>query len=70
MTKFPVKYRAILLYMTVNKLHADKAIEKRVKCKSKIVKIANLLVSTVVRNGGNCNLIGHVGCFDCIVTYM
>ena len=59
--------------MTANTLHVDKAIEKRVKClhcKSKIVKIANLLVSTVVRNGGNCNLIGHVGCFDCMVTYM
>ena len=27
--------------------------------KIKIVKITNLLVSTVARNSGNCNLIGH-----------
>ena len=26
-----------------------------------INKITNLLVSTVARNSGNCNLIGHVG---------
>ena len=31
--------------------------------KNKIVKITDLLVSTVARNSGNCNLIGRVG-FD------
>ena len=36
----------------------------------KIVKITNSIVSTVARNNGNCNLIGHVGCYDCIVIYM
>ena len=38
--------------------------------KNKIVKITNLLVSTVTRNNGNCNLIGRVGCYDHMVTYM
>ena len=32
-------------------------------CKNKIVKITNLLVSTVARNNGDCNLIGRVGCY-------
>ena len=36
-------------------------------CKNKIVKITNLLVSTVVRDSGNYNLIGHVGCCVCMV---
>ena len=39
-------------------------------CKNKIVKITNLLASTVARNSGNCNLIGCVGCYDCMVIYM
>ena len=41
-------------------------------CKNRIVKKANLLVSTVARNSGNCNLIGTVGCYDCMamVTYI
>ena len=30
-------------------------------CKNKIVKITNLLVSTVARNSGNCNLIDGYG---------
>ena len=30
----------------------------------KIVKITNLLVSTVTRNSGNCNLIGRVVVMD------
>ena len=30
-----------------------------IHCINKIVKISNLLVSTVTRNSGNCNLIGH-----------
>ena len=33
-------------------------------CKSKIVKITNVLVSTVARNNKNCNLIGHVVVMD------
>ena len=37
---------------------------------NQIVKITNLLVSTVARNSGNCNLISHVGCYDRMVTYM
>lgn len=36
-------------------------------CRSKIVKITDLLVSTFARNRGNCNLIGR---YDCMVTYM
>ena len=32
-----------------------------IHCINKIVKIANLLVSRVARNSGNCNLIGRVG---------
>ena len=32
-------------------------------CKNKIVKITNLLVSTVARNSVNCNLICCVGCY-------
>ena len=39
-------------------------------CKNKIVKINNLLVSTVARNSGNCNLAGRVCCYDNKVTYM
>ena len=39
-----------------------------VHCKHKIVKITNLLVSTVARSSGNCNLIGGVGCYGW--TYM
>ena len=38
-------------------------------CKNKIVKITNSFVSIVARNNGNCNLIGHVGCYDCIMIY-
>ena len=30
-------------------------------CENKIVKITNLLVTTVTRNSGNCNLIVRVG---------
>ena len=36
----------------------------------KIVKITNLLVSTVARNSGNSNLFGCVGCYFCIVIYV
>ena len=39
-------------------------------CKNKIIKITNLLVSTVTRNSRICNLISHVGCYDCMVIYM
>ena len=28
------------------------------------------MISTVARNSGNCNLIGRVGYYDCMVTYM
>ena len=38
-------------------------------CKSKIVKITDLLVSTVASNSGNINLIGCVGCYVCMVIY-
>ena len=38
-------------------------------CKNKITKITNSFVSTVGRNNGNCNVIGRVGCYDCMVTY-
>ena len=41
-----------------------------IHCKNKIAKITHLLVSTVERNSGNCNLIGRVGCYHCMVTYM
>ena len=37
---------------------------KSIHCKNKIVKITNLLVSTVARNNLNCNLIGRVGCYE------
>ena len=37
--------------------------------KIKIVKITNLLVSTVARNNGNCNLIGRVGCYGYTCNY-
>ena len=37
---------------------------KIVHCKNKIVKITDLLVSTF---SGNCNLIGHVGRYQCMV---
>ena len=39
-------------------------------CKNKIVEITNSFVSTVARNGVNCNLIGRVGCYDYMVTYV
>ena len=39
-----------------------------VHSKNKIVKITNLLVSTVARNNLNCNLIGRVGCYGYTVT--
>ena len=38
-------------------------------CKNKIVKITNLLVSTVARNSGNCNIIGRVGCYGYTCNY-
>ena len=44
--------------------------ETNLHCKNKIVKITKLLVNTVARNSGNCNLIGHVGCHYCIVIHM
>ena len=34
-----------------------------------IVKITNLVVCKVTRNSENCNLIGRVGCYDCMVIY-
>ena len=37
-------------------------VQFQLHCKNRIVKITNLLVSTVTRNSGNCNLIGCVGC--------
>ena len=37
--------------------------------KIKIVKITNLLVSTVAWNNGNCNLIGRVGCYGYTCNY-
>ena len=40
-----------------------------IHCKNKTVKITNSFVSTVAMNNGNCNFIGHVGCYDCMVTY-
>ena len=40
-------------------------------CKNNIVKITNLLVSTVAKkNSENCNLIGRLGYYDCMVIYM
>ena len=39
-------------------------------CENKIVKITNLLVSTVTRNSGNCILIGCVGYYDWIAIYV
>ena len=39
------------------------------RCKKTIVKITNLLVSIVARNSGNCNLIGHVGCYGYTCNY-
>ena len=39
-------------------------------CKNKIViKITNLLVSTVARNSGHCNLIGRIGCYGYTCNY-
>ena len=35
-----------------------------------MIKITGLSVSTVAANSGNCNLIGCVGCYDCMVIYM
>ena len=35
----------------------------------KIVKITNLLVSTVARNNRNCNLIGRVCCYGYTCNY-
>ena len=52
-------YRASLYQHVAMMLH----------CKNKIVKITNLLVSTVARNSGNCNLIGHVGCYGHTCNY-
>ena len=46
-----------------------KYFNKRSVYTAKIVKIINLFVSTVARNSGNCNLIIHIGCYDCIVNY-
>ena len=34
------------------------------------VKLFKITISTVARTSGNCNLIGHVGCYDCMVVYM
>ena len=38
-----------------------------IRCKTKIAKITNLLVSTVAWNSGNCNLIVCVGFYDYVV---
>ena len=35
----------------------------------KDVKITNLLVSTVTRKSGNCNLFGHAGCYAYTCNY-
>ena len=57
--------------MTLN-LRQRKRIQEEQKshCKNKFVKITDLFVSTVARNSANCNLIGHVGCYDCMVMCM
>ena len=41
-----------------------------IHCKNEIVQITNLWVSTVTRNSGNYNLMGRVGCYDFMMTYM
>ena len=38
-------------------------------CKNKIVKITNLLVGTVARNSGDCNLICGIGCYGYTYKY-
>ena len=38
-------------------------------CKNKIVKLTNLLVSTVARNSGSCNLFGRVDCYGYTCNY-
>ena len=35
-----------------------------------MLQFVNLLVSTVARNSGNCNLIACVGCYDCMVVIL
>ena len=43
--------------------------QQHTQCKHKIVKITNLLVSTVTKNSGNCKLIGRVGCYGYACNY-
>ena len=54
--------RVYKIYFTQN---YDKPFQ--IICTCTTAKI-NLLVSTVARNSGNCNLIGHVRFYDCMVT--
>ena len=38
--------------------------------KNKNFKVTNNALNTVARKNANCNLIGYVGCYDCMATYM
>ena len=60
------------IYMYINTCNSIylRGLNITLHCKNKIVKINNLLVSTIARNSGNCNLAGRVGCYDNKVTYM
>ena len=52
----------VYVYICMNPwMHVCIIICMYIHCENKIVKITNLLVSTVARNSGNCNLIGRVG---------
>ena len=50
----------------INERHQDKTFTY----KNEIVKITNLLVSTVARNSGNCNLISRLGCYGYANMYL
>ena len=48
----------------------DKFLHCILHCKNKIiVKVTNLLVSTVAKNSENCNFIGRVGCYGYTCNY-
>ena len=61
------KHKKKTLYYII---HINNIQKESMHCQNKSVKITNLLVSIAARNSVNYSLIGRVGCYDYMVTYM
>ena len=67
-TDFTTSHESPHIYIINTYVHMY--IHTYIHCKNKIVKISNLLVSTVARNNLNCNLIGRVGFYGYTLIFL